>query len=527
MKNFDLVEHLKTTPLYPVWKNIGIGHHHGIQLLLSSIYSKKSIMIGDYFDLIPMIEWCKKIGFSFIQLLPIQDTGDMTSPYSALSSLALHPIYINLTALPYLNASFLKDLNLLKEQKSEKKIHFRNIYNQKIQFLHRYFDQTKKQHLQDKDFLSFIKENPWLNNYALYKTFSENFQSNIWESWPILYQNPSEDQLKQWTLEYKEQNLFHMFCQYICFSQMKKVKAIGKKMGVMLKGDVPILISPYSTDVWSERHYFNVDQEAGSKPSHDDPKGQKWGFPGFNWPAHIKDDFMWWKRRLSIANNFFSLYRIDHFIGLFRLWLIDHGEKPCDGHFSPKSEAEMQTQGNVIVSHIIASSSMLPIAEVMGRPPSFIKQSLFKAGIPFLKITRYPKKEEGPPEFTPLTGFNPLSIATVSTHDIYPLRLWWGKNKTLAAAFAKARGQPYKEQFTAQMQYVFLRNCHQSSSLFHANLLLEYLAMVPSLSWENPEDDIINTPGTENSSNWSYKHKTDIESIVECGVLCEKMKALL
>lgn len=520
---------LKKTPLYPIWKEIGIKHHHGIQILLSSIYSKESIMIGDFFDLVPLIHWCQKIGFSFIQLLPIQDTAQMTSPYSALSSLALHPIYINLPRLPYLDQlpKLQETLSTLKTLPQGKHLDFALIYEKKIAFLRTYFEATHQQYAQNPDFTRFINKHSWLEAYSLYKTFADEFNSNNWKSWPEDHQNPTDADIKTWKQTHHEGMLFHKFCQFIATNQLHEVKNIAEGAGVRLKGDIPILISPYSSDVWHQRHYFHIDEEVGSRPSKDDPNGQHWGFPSFNWRAHVEDNFTWWRNRLQVASQFFSLYRIDHFVGLFRLWVIPQGAKSTGGSFKPELETQMIAQGSLIFSQILNASSMLPIAEVMGIQPPFVKEVLLRAGVPYLKITRYPTPDGNTERFLPVSEFDPLTIATVSTHDIPPLRLWWQQNPEQAEAFAKVNHLSPTANLTPEDQFVLLKKCHSAASLFHANLLSEYLAMVPELSYEDPQDDVINIPGTQNETNWCFRYKISLESIVTNGVLCEKMRQLL
>src|SRR5262245_6062758 len=76
--------------------------YHGINVPLFSLRSKLSGGIGEYPDLIPLLNWCKSLGLNVLQLLPLNDTGLETSPYSALSSCALNPLHIGLARLPYM-----------------------------------------------------------------------------------------------------------------------------------------------------------------------------------------------------------------------------------------------------------------------------------------------------------------------------------------------------------------------------------------------------------------------------------------
>ena len=96
----NMVQNLTNSATGSQWKTIGIKNHHGIALPLFSLHSNKSCGIGEYLDLIPLIDWCQSIGFDVIQLLPLNDTGLETSPYSALSAYALNPIFLSLSQLP-------------------------------------------------------------------------------------------------------------------------------------------------------------------------------------------------------------------------------------------------------------------------------------------------------------------------------------------------------------------------------------------------------------------------------------------
>src|ERR1700730_16306272 len=91
----------KALPSLNQWQRIGAKHHHGIALPLFSIRNPQSHGIGEFLDLIPLINWCKSIGFDVIQLLPLNDSGHDPSPYSAHSAMALHPIFLSVGALRF------------------------------------------------------------------------------------------------------------------------------------------------------------------------------------------------------------------------------------------------------------------------------------------------------------------------------------------------------------------------------------------------------------------------------------------
>jgi 4-alpha-glucanotransferase len=100
-----------------IWKKIGARRRAGVTTPLFSIYSKKSIGIGEIPDLKLLIDWCKKTGLSIIQLLPLNDVGFDFRPYDAQSSMALDPMYLSLEALSDCNLKpFFKDLQTLRDR---------------------------------------------------------------------------------------------------------------------------------------------------------------------------------------------------------------------------------------------------------------------------------------------------------------------------------------------------------------------------------------------------------------------------
>ena len=72
----------------------------GVVVPLAALYTKECAAVGDFMALKPFADYCEKCGFSVIQLLPVNDTGTHSSPYSGLSAFALHPLYIRIEALP-------------------------------------------------------------------------------------------------------------------------------------------------------------------------------------------------------------------------------------------------------------------------------------------------------------------------------------------------------------------------------------------------------------------------------------------
>ena len=93
-----------------------------------------------------------------------------------------------------------------------------------------------------------------------------------------------------------------------------------------LEGDLPILMSGQSADVWHERRFFDSSLRAGAPPDMYATHGQMWGFPVYDWSAMAGDGYAWWKARLGRASRFFHAFRIDHVLGFFRIWQVPASE---------------------------------------------------------------------------------------------------------------------------------------------------------------------------------------------------------
>jgi len=441
------------------WEKVGMRPHHGICLPLFSLKMEQDSGSGEFLDLIPVIAWCRKAGFDCLQLLPLNDTGGDPSPYNPISSCALDPVYLS---LPH----------------SGPPLPRRALKAKKLRLLRDEFPRAFPALSREPAYTSFLEKSPWLSEYCRYMAMKEP--------------GAGED--------------FYRYVQYLAFSQLSEVKKAAEAHGIQLVGDLPLCLSPDSADVVSNPGLFRKDLVAGAPPDKYNALGQKWGFPLYDWDAMRKDRFRWWKRRLSALSPFYHLYRIDHVVGFFRIWAIEEGKKPSEGHFIPSDPAVWANHGQALLEMMIESSPLLPIAEDLGTIPPEVYPILKALGIPGTKILRWEMD-------TPLDSYEPLSLTTVSTADMEPLPLWWREYPEEAAAFAASRGWEYEPSLSGERQIDILSDAHHTSSLFHINLLQEYLFPFPELSRQSIEEERINIPGTLLPGNWAYRFRPSFEEI--------------
>ena len=151
---------------------------------------------------------------------------------------------------------------------------------------------------------------------------------------------------KEWLEPYAsfcgQQPAFHYFLQYHLDKQLKEAVDYLHQKGIALKGDIPIGIGRHSVEAWNNPELFNLDSSAGAPPDAFATEGQNWGFPTYNWEAMAKDDYKWWRERLTQMSRYFDAYRIDHILGFFRIWEIPvEYSQGTMGHFNPAIPLEL------------------------------------------------------------------------------------------------------------------------------------------------------------------------------------------
>lgn len=320
-------------------------HFAGVVLPVFSLRSKNNWGVGDFGSLKLLTDWAIKTGQHVLQLLPINDTsltGKWTDsyPYNAISVYALHPLYADVNVLPGA-AALHTTILAAKAQKLNKgeQVDYEHALAYKLERLHIAFDQHGKKILASAEFQKFFAEQVhWLPAYAMFCVLRDQYKTSDFRKWEK-YKTFSHASLVEFTKPSSanyEKVSFWYYVQFVLHIQLREVARYAREHNVVLKGDIPIGISPNSVEAWTMPSLFNLNTQAGAPPDDFSATGQNWGFPTYNWGQMAKDNYLWWRRRLTHMAQYFDLYRLDHVLGFFRIWEI-----PTDsvqgllGHFSP------------------------------------------------------------------------------------------------------------------------------------------------------------------------------------------------
>lgn len=505
------------------WDTIGKKDRHGICLHIASLHSQHSTGIGDFLDLLPLLEWAKKIHLSIVQVLPLNDSYLDPSPYNPISSLALNPIYLNLPSLPYLDSSWLKRIEKLKQLNQTHRVEYRTVRKRKISFLKTYYQTFS--FLFEKEVSLFVQKNPWVSSYALFCALIEKNKTYQWRHWPLSDQNPTQEHLLSLSKKLQKELSFYLFLQYLCDHQLSLVKKKADSLGLFLMGDLPFLICQKSHDAWAHRALFDLTHSVGAPPNGKQYKGQNWQFPPYHWDKMREENYAYWKLKLKVAEKYYHLFRMDHVMGFFRMWIFPRKKGPQAGHFEPKNPSSWEKTGQHFLQEVLRGSKMLPIAEDIYVAPC-VHKVLHKLKIPGTRLYFWEQPWTNEKEFIPAQEFSRCNMITLATHDTPPLNLWWEEHPECAQIYAKVKKIPYRKKLSPKMRFAFLQDIHQGSPLFHINLLTEYLAFFSSLVHTDPYEERLNIPGTRGSKNWTYRFIPSIETLIRYIPLQKIMKKL-
>ena len=444
----------------------------GLLTPLFALRSDHDLGIGDTDALRELVVWARSLGFSLVQLLPINETGNDHSPYNAISSVALDPATLALTPerLPDLDAAdhaaILAESDLPTLRKGP--VDYARVKPLKRRLLEAAFARFEARAWRTnarraREFRLWCGQQAgWLEGYTLFRALmDENGGSEMWDHWPSPQQTLAS--ARAWLAalpsrqrrEWERRERYHAYVQWIAFAQWEALRQFAEDHGVALMGDVPIGVSYYGADVFSQPELFDLRWSGGAPPErvfHSDPFtekwGQNWGVPMYRWERHRESGFAWWRQRVARVRNLFHLFRVDHVLGFYRMYGFPWRPRENEA-FLPLSEDEARERTGGPLPHFIphdddtqahrdanrhGGEAILRvlleetgphrlIGEDLGVVPDYVRPSLHGLGIAGFKIPQWERR----PDWSLIPGgeYERLSIATYATHDHPPLAAYW------------------------------------------------------------------------------------------------------
>ena len=368
------------------------------------------------------IDFLNKAKQKYWQVLPVVPTSCGNSPYSGVSIFAGNPNFIDLEAL--CNNGILKPEDIKNADCGEGNVDYNKLLKNKPCILRKAYENVYKQLKEEVD--SFAEENAsWIYDYALYSALKEKFNYSAWYDWDDDIKFRKKDKMDKYKNELGDEIEYHIFVQYLFFSQWNRLKKYAHENDVKIIGDMPIYVAMDSADVWASP------EVAGVPPDYFSEEGQLWGNPLYDWDAMRADGYGWWIRRIGQAVKMFDVIRIDHFRGLESYWSVPAGEKTAvNGHWrkGPGMDFLERIKGWFNGIEIIA--------EDLGILTDEVRQLLKESGFPGMKVLEFAFDNSRTSDYLPYK-YDKNCVCYAGTHDNATLKEWKETGDKAEIAFAK------------------------------------------------------------------------------------------
>lgn len=274
-------------------------------------------------------DFLKASGMAVWQVLPLGPTGYGESPYQSSSVFAGNPMLISCAALREAGLVAYDDGEEFTPDDLER-VDYPAVRESKEKLLRRCFAQSEGK-LQ-KELAAFRRENPWVEDFALFTALKARYGGVMWTKWPdreVRRRQPAA--LERCRRELDGEIRYHLFCQYLFFRQWFALKRYCNGLGIRLFGDMPIYVAEDSADTWTHPEAFQLDGEgvpkrvAGVPPDFFSADGQLWGNPLYRWFSLRLHGYGWWVERMAAMAKMYDIVRIDHFIGFANYYSVPQG----------------------------------------------------------------------------------------------------------------------------------------------------------------------------------------------------------
>src|SRR5690554_81959 len=376
------------------------------------------------------VNFLEAAGQKLWQVFPLGSTGYGDSPYQCLSAFAGNP---NLVSPEKLVEDGLLSFDEIESYPTDNphKIDYGHVIHYKRLILRKAYNNFKNKFSEfEEKFNSFCKENEeWLEDFSLFMAAKDFHKGELWTKWEKSLVVREKSALKEWKQKLEDDIKFHKFIQFQFFTQWKRLKEYANGKGIKIIGDIPIFVAYDSSDVWANNKIFTLDKEgnlefvAGVPPDYFSETGQLWGNPLFIWEEMEKDDFKWWRSRLSKLLELVDIVRIDHFRGFEAFWKI------------PASAPTAQTgkwvkaPGEKFFNTLIKYFGDLPIlAEDLGVITKEVEELRDKFGFPGMKILQFAFGTGMEKRFLP-HRYTRNSVVYTGSHDNDTTRAYFEKEK--------------------------------------------------------------------------------------------------
>jgi 4-alpha-glucanotransferase len=399
----------------------------GVFVPLYALHTRRSWGVGDLTDLQELAGWVADLGGSMVSTLPILaaflgESPFEPSPYAPVSRLFWNELHLDVTRIPELERSPGARTRLesraareqLDRQASEPFVDHRLVMAAKRTVLEElaqtFFDDPGHRHAR---FRAFLRTAPKAERYAAFRAACER-RLTPWRQWP-----PSE---RDGRLRPRPGDLpsrrYHLYVQWQMAEQMAEVSSRGGMNRARLLFDLPLGAHPDGFDVWDHQDGFAAGASVGAPPDSIFSAGQNWAFPPPHPEAIRRQGYRYQIDSLRHVLPHSRMLRIDHVMGLHRLYWIPTGIDAGEGVYVRYRPEEWYA----ILALEANRTGTVIVGEDLGTVTAAVPRAMARHGLLGTRVVEL----EVRPEATPaLSDPSRAAVAQVNTHDLPPFAGFW------------------------------------------------------------------------------------------------------
>jgi 4-alpha-glucanotransferase len=414
----------------------------GACVQLYTLRSQHNWGIGDFADLRQMVNHIGHYGGAFIGLNPIHAlypaVAESASPYSPSSRRWLNIVYLAVYEIEEFQQSpqaqawwqLSETQQRLEQVRSCEYVDYSQVMALKLEGLKlawSYFQQQPADTARKQDFYQFIQQGGGeLYQQGVFDTLQQHLgeldQAHVgWPAWPEAYRNPQSEEVQAFSQRYRDEVMFFIWLQWLADRQFAHCyeESLKHEMPIGLYRDLAVGVAQGGAETWANRSLYCLDASIGAPPDKLGPQGQNWQLPPIDPNVLQGLAYQPFIDLLRANMRCCGALRIDHVLGLLRLWWVPLHHSAAEGAYV-RYPIEDLLAILALESH---RNSCMVIGEDLGTVPQEIVSILQQAGVYSYKVLYFERDGQG--NFRAPDEYKTQAMATISTHDLPTLRGYW------------------------------------------------------------------------------------------------------